>query len=76
MDKPTHTYVATYMTSYIRHKYYHQRLHTTDSEWIVRTTIVRRTGSHAERARRITTNYVQWYKSVLHNIVHTFFVLN
>ena len=56
------TIVAKHMTSQIRHKYNHQRLHTTDSELIVRTTIVRRTGSHAKRARRITKHYVEWYK--------------
>ena len=69
-------YVATHMTSQIRHNYNHKRLHTTDSEWIVWTTIVRCMGAHAKRTHRITTNYVQQYKSVLHNIVHAFFVLN
>ena len=54
--------VAKHMTSQIRHNYNHKRLHTTDSEWIVCTTIVRCTGVHAERAHRITTNYVHQYK--------------
>ena len=52
-------HVATHMTSQIRYKYNNQRLYTTDSESIVQTSIVHRTGLHAECARRITTNYVQ-----------------